>query len=335
MTTRAFNQYMEMYYKEHPQFPDNLRELIHEQYNTAEETAIIRVNTLDHSHDNIAVLHHPLEANFLTKQHSHDYFELMYVSKGSCTQKIGSTVCNLSTGDFCLLNPYVTHEIDIDSQETFLFNIMIKESLFKESFFCMITGNDLISNFFATSLFAESQQKSYLYFPKTENTTAENHIHSLIIELYEKKLGYQKAAENYLALLFMELTRSLQSRIDKENFAIMGGNPLSEILAYINQHKLDVTLTSVAEQFHYHPKYLSALIKKYTNKSFSEILQETKLQEVCYYLKDTSLSIDEISQLMGYYDRSYFNRLFKKTFQMSPGQYRAVYCQSPSILSTD
>lgn len=266
-----------------------------------------------------------MEANFLSKQHSHDYFELMYVSRGSCTQKIGDEACNLSAGDFCLLNPFVTHEIDIDSPDTFLFNIMIKPGLFKESFFCMITGNDLISNFFATSLFAESRQKSYLYFPGEENTVSASHIHSLIIELYEKKLGYQKAAENYLALLFMEFARTWQNRIDRENYAIMGGNPLSEILAYINQHKLDVTLTSVADHFHYHPKYLSSLIKKYTHKSFSEILQDAKLQEVCHYLKNTGLSIDEISQLMGYYDRSYFNRLFKKTFQMSPGQYRELY----------
>lgn len=325
MTSRAFNQYMEMYYMEHSEFPDNIGELIYKCYSNPEDTARLLVDSLDHSHNNIAVIRHPVEANCRRKQHSHDYFELMYVSKGSCTQKIGNVACNLSAGDFCLLNPYITHEIDIDSPETYLFNIMIKQGLFQDSFFHMITGNDLISNFFATSLFTESQQKSYLYFPGGENTTAANHIHSLIIELHEEKLGYQKVAENYLALLLMELARSLQDRIDQENYTMMGGNLLSEILAYINQHKLDATLTSVAEQFHYHPKYLSSLIKKYTHKSFSEILQEAKLQEVCYYLKNTRLSIDEISQLMGYYDRSYFNRLFKKTFQMSPGQYREVY----------
>lgn len=325
MTTRAFNQYMEMYYREHPPFPDNIKELIDSCFHDDKDTTRLPVNIFDSTPNNLAVISHPMEANFLSKQHSHDYFELMYVSRGSCTQKIGDEACNLSAGDFCLLNPFVTHEIDIDSPDTFLFNIMIKPGLFKESFFCMITGNDLISNFFATSLFAESRQKSYLYFPGEENTVSASHIHSLIIELYEKKLGYQKAAENYLALLFMEFARTWQNRIDRENYAIMGGNPLSEILAYINQHKLDVTLTSVADHFHYHPKYLSSLIKKYTHKSFSEILQDAKLQEVCHYLKNTGLSIDEISQLMGYYDRSYFNRLFKKTFQMSPGQYRELY----------
>lgn len=326
MSTRSFNQYIEMYYKEHPQFPDNLNKLILNTFDTTASIIELHADNVIPSDNNIVVTLHPWEANNTCgKQHCHDYFELMYVSKGSCTQKIGDIQCNLSAGDFCLLNPLITHDISIDTENTFLFNLMIKPKLFQDSFLCMLDGSDIISNFFTTSLFTASQQKSYLYFPSTENITTSKHIHALIIELYEKKLGYQKAAKNYLALLFTELARIWQHRIDKENFALMGGNPLSEILTYMNQHKQEVTLTSVAERFHYHPKYLSSLIKKYTNKSFSELIQEAKLQEVCFYLKNTTLSIDEITQIMGYYDRSYFNRLFKKTYQMSPSQYREMY----------
>ena len=249
----------------------------------------------------------------------------MYVSKGSCTQKIGNVQANLKAGDFCLLNPYVTHVIDIDSPETFLFNIVIKPSIFRASFLCMLTGNDLISNFFVSSLFTESQQKSFLMFSSGENVTAVSLIETLILELLDKKMGYPKATENYLALFFLELARSQQNRLDQENFNIMGNNQLSDILAYISQHKQDVSLSSVAEHFHYHPKYLSSLIKKYTNKSFSEILQESRLQETCDYLKNTTCTIDEIAQLTGYYDRSYFNRMFKKNFGLTPGEYRKQF----------
>lgn len=277
MTAHAFNQYMEMYYREHPEYPDNLGSLIQKCYNTPENTARLHVNSISSSPDNIVILRHPMEANSLTKQHSHDYFELMYVSKGSCTQKIGEIPCNLSAGDFCLLNPYITHEIDTDSEETLLYNIMIKQTLFQESFLCMITGNDLISNFFVTSLFTESQQKSFLYFPGAENTVATNHIHALIIELHEKKLGYQKAAENYLALLFMELARTWQNRIDQENYTMMGGNPLSEILAYISQHKQEVRVkysSAYCEVFHLFLIYGNSktLFSDSRHKQFIEII---------------------------------------------------------------
>lgn len=322
MSTRSFNQYIEMYYAERHQWPSDLAQRIGSLYDSIDPVIELQADVILPTTNNIIVTLHPKEANNRIKQHSHDYFELMYVSRGSCTQQIGDAQCNLSAGDFCLLNPFVTHEIDIDSEDTMLFNIMIKQKLFKVSFLCMLEGTDFISNFFATSLFTASKQKSYLYFPHTENMDSSKHIQALIIELYEQKMGYRKAAENYLALFFTALARVWQSRIDKENYSMMGNNPLSEILTYINQNKRKVTLASVAEQFHYHPKYLSALIKKYTNKSFSEIIQEARLQEICYYLTETPLSITEIADLMGYYDHSYFNKIFKKIYHMSPGQYR-------------
>ncbi len=324
MTTKAFNNYIDMYYKEHPgnHSSEELLHLIDSTYDTPGETVELQVNSIDRSPDNIIVVPHPWEANNKSKQHSHDYFELIYVSRGTSTQRILDQKCDMKAGDFCLLNPSITHRIDIDTKDTLLFNIMIKTSLFKNSFLYMITGNDLICNFFTSSLYAESTQRAYLYFAGEENTTAANHIQSLIIEFLEKKLGYQKVTENYLALLFMELARGWQEIIDKENYSLMGNNHLSEILAYINQKKQSVTLASVAEHFHYHPKYLSSLIKKYTNKSFSEIVQEAKLQEARYYLETTNMSVDEIAQIVGYYDRSYFNRTFKKYFDMSPSGYR-------------
>ena len=334
MSTKAFNQYMKMYY-ESAEIQNSVSPLYNFNelgFSSRKTNDRIYINSISNSLDNLLVLRHPLRANNSHLQHSHDYFELLYVSEGSCKQTIGTTPCNLSAGDFCLLNPFVTHSVQIANDETSLYNIMIKESLFKDSFLCMITGNDLISNFFASSLFNESQEKSYLYFSGNSNREAEKHLQSMIIELVEQKLGYHKVAEHYLALFFMELARSQQQRIDKENYSLMGGNSLSEILTYINQHKLDVSLTSVAEKFHYHPKYLSHLIKKYTKKSFSEIIQELKLQEACYYLKNTSLSISEISQLVGYYDHSHFNHLFKKEFEMSPSEYRKTSQMKSSII---
>lgn len=324
MSLRAFNNYIDMYLKEH--LLPNKQSLISciESAKTS-TTGIVEPLTsakILKASDNIMVMLHPTEANDLVSTHCHDFFELIYLSRGSCTQNINGISRNLKEGDLCLLNPQSKHAIATDSEDALLFNILINRSLFQESFLCLIAENDLISNFFLTSLFKESEEQHFLYFPRNESSNSGPLIQSLIREFYEKHFGYQKSMECYLALLFNELIRFQKKRIDEDTFEIMGNNPLSEILIYMNVHKYNVTLQSVAKEFHYHPNYLSTLIKKYTNKSFSEIIQEAKLQEVCYYLTKTDIPIEEIGHIMGYYDRSYFNRVFKKHFQMTPGEYR-------------
>lgn len=325
MSIRSFNQYIDMYFREHPtDIPEDVFVKMRNHWDIFGKENLLSLTSgelLDCT-DNIVILCHPQIANTLDFPHSHDYFELIYLSRGTCTQIIDGISCNMSEGDICMLSPNSQHIIRTDSPDTLLFNIMINRSLFQESFLCLIAENDLISNFFLTALFTASENQKYLYFPRHENSASGNLIQALIREFYGAEFGYRKSMECYLALLFTELIRCHKNRIDQDNYELMGNNPLSGILTYMNLHKCDVTLNSVAEKFHYHPNYLSALIKKYTNKSFSEIIQDAKLQEACFYLKNTDIPIEEIGQLMGYYDRSYFNRVFKKHFKMAPGEYR-------------
>lgn len=333
MHIRAFNQYIDMYFQEHPSL-DN--ETLMHAIETCEQQSeyFISSDYIFKSDDNILVLRHPFAANGRRHPHSHDYFELIYVSRGNCTQIINDRECNLKEGDLCLLNPNDKHFIDIGHPDDLLFNIMIKPSLFRESFLCLIAENDFISNFFLTSLFTVSKQNSFLYFPRYITSSSGTIVQSLIKEFFEQQLGYRKSMECYLALLFTELMRCHREQIDQENYEMMGNNQLSAILAYMNQHKTVVTLSSVAKEFHYHPNYLSSLIKKYTNKSFSEIIQEAKLQEACYYLRYSEASIEEIVMLLGYYDRSYFNRVFKKHYDMSPNDFRKSHRMQNDINSS-
>lgn len=326
MTTKAFNQYISMYMAEHP-ISDALRVKyqIQETFATMTSIPTLHIDNIFPSDNNIVLSIHPFMVNELVKEHSHDFFELIYLSKGTCQQTIEQKICNISEGDIYLLNPNISHSVSVGTEQDLLFNIMIKPELFNAFFLYSIEGTDLIRTFFVNSLFTATQEKSYLYFPRSENNVCSTLIQQLILELLEKKLGYQKAAENYLALLFTELTRTWQRQIDR-NVQEMNRNEgqITEIINYINTHKNNVTLNSVADHFHYHPKYLSSLIRKYTNRSFSDILKDAKLQEICYYLKYTNLIIDEIAEKAGYSDRSYFNRMFKKSFHMTPVQYREL-----------
>lgn len=321
MTNKAFQQYMDMFYRENPTESKAYQRIMNDFYGgSGEALPILHADSICAGDCNLGVFMHPYITGDHCLVHVHDCFELIYLSRGRCIQTIGEDACNMSEGDICILDPNVTHRVDLESATDQLFHIMIRPAMFQHAFLNVVSRSDLISDFFINSLFANDRRQSYLYFPHAGNASARVIAQRLIIELYEKKPGYQRVVESYLDILFTELVRSRQPQ-DGEHTKT-GSGSFSRILDYINRNLLDVSLTSVAEEFHYHPKYLSSLFIKYTGKSFSEIVQDARLQRSCYYLQYTDLSVEEISRRMGYQDRSSFNRIFKRAFQMTPTQYR-------------
>ncbi|CAH1221686.1 Protein-glutamate methylesterase/protein-glutamine glutaminase [Paenibacillus auburnensis] len=104
-----------------------------------------------------------------------------------------------------------------------------------------------------------------------------------------------------------------------------GGTPaMQKILLYIDEHySRQLTLTEVAREFHFNPSYLSNYFTLHNKEGFNEYLNRVRIGKACLLLKESpSLSIAEISSLVGYSDHSYFTRVFRKLMGISPSQYR-------------
>lgn len=96
-----------------------------------------------------------------------------------------------------------------------------------------------------------------------------------------------------------------------------------EILAYIKEHATEeLTLSLVAERFHYNPSYISALIKREFGKNFSKYITEVRMEQSKKLLRETHLSTGEVAANVGYKDASYFSQVFKKETGLTPQDYR-------------
>lgn len=71
--------------------------------------------------------------------------------------------------------------------------------------------------------------------------------------------------------------------------------------------------------------YLSRYIKSRTGYTFSALVQKLRLKEAAYLLINSGLSVEEIVYRIGYTDLSNFYRVFKETYQMTPGEFRNLY----------
>jgi two-component system, response regulator YesN len=88
--------------------------------------------------------------------------------------------------------------------------------------------------------------------------------------------------------------------------------------------RADITLTSVASQYHFSPSYFSLLFKQYTGKSFINYMTSLRIKHASQLLETTSMKVYEIAQKVGFQDVKYFSRLFKKMQKVTPEEYRQL-----------
>lgn len=85
-----------------------------------------------------------------------------------------------------------------------------------------------------------------------------------------------------------------------------------------------IGLASLSEHVSRNPSYLSRFIKQNTNKNFSQILTERRMEEAKNLLRNTNLKVPQIAEKTGYPNVRYFTRVFHSQFSMSPTDYRKI-----------
>ena len=75
--------------------------------------------------------------------------------------------------------------------------------------------------------------------------------------------------------------------------------------------------------YHYNEKYLGTLFKKQTGLSFHDYLNHRRLYRSRMLLEQSGDSILSIATRVGFNNVTYFNRLFKAYYGVSPSQMRA------------
>lgn len=95
-------------------------------------------------------------------------------------------------------------------------------------------------------------------------------------------------------------------------------------IEYIKEnYNKKLTLIEVAEHTHVSQWHLSKLLNKHSGKNFHDILNSVRISQAKKLLKDVSLRISDISDMVGYADSAHFSRVFKKEVGVSANTYRS------------
>jgi two-component system response regulator YesN len=103
--------------------------------------------------------------------------------------------------------------------------------------------------------------------------------------------------------------------------------PIRIAQEYLAQHYQDelLSLEGVSEIVHLNSSYFSALFKKSVGQGFAEYVLDLRIKKAKELLSETNLGIAQIALQVGYHDPKHFTKIFKKTCQIKPIEYRKLY----------
>ena len=103
---------------------------------------------------------------------------------------------------------------------------------------------------------------------------------------------------------------------------------VDKVIQYIGLHyKEEINLGDLAGEFFVVPTYLAKRFKEKKNCTVMQYLENVRLKKARELLETSSLSISDISLMVGYNDPNYFARSFKKVYELTPREYRNICCE--------
>lgn len=95
-----------------------------------------------------------------------------------------------------------------------------------------------------------------------------------------------------------------------------------EIINCIREDYKNVTLESLSDKFHLSKPYLSKYIKEKAGMTFQDVVKKERMKKARILLRETNQTVESIAAEVGYENVEHFNRLFKKSYDITPVQYR-------------
>lgn len=138
-----------------------------------------------------------------------------------------------------------------------------------------------------------------------------------LIKVLEERNDVQKAWDSIWALL----QRMTMSNYDKNRHSSLA--LIKRIKSYIDENysKTDMSLTTVADEFHITEVYVSKLFKQESGENFSKYVEKLRLEKANEYLAEGNRRIAEIAALVGYGSVQAFRRAYKRVYGIAPSDF--------------
>ena len=227
--------------------------------------------------------------------HLHRSYELLYVVKGNLTAFVDNRHFPMNPGDFILILPYEIHSYRNENHAECYISVFSPDYI--QEFYKRTAKQALEKPVFRLEEPVFHHMKQYLFLDNTR-------------PLYSKAYLY------YIAARLLEESVLIPQTARRSDL-------LHQILTYIQEHYLEsLTLQDLASFLGYNRLYLSRYINSTLHLSFTDLLNQHRINYAAYLLGSTGDSISSIAFSCGYNNLRTFNRCFQEFEHCTPREYR-------------
>lgn len=248
--------------------------------------------------------------------HIHDFYELMYVYKGTVRHHLKDTDITLWETDAILFPPGTGHSVSAVGGEDLAVSIILPPTYFTPD----VLGQMMRLERLTTFLQQCHTDGSYLLWRGNGSAQLETYANSFLCEAFDPDV-YSGAAMDARLLLFL----TALERLNPGAGAVRQLNictDIDRIVEYIQQSFSSVTLHELSKRFGYSENYLSRMIKSRLGISFNDFRHQQCMRQSAFLLASTDYSVRQIAQEVGLSNLTFFYKLFDRYYGMSPAEYR-------------
>lgn len=252
--------------------------------------------------------------------HKHNFLELMYVYSGEMTHIIENKKITLYEGELLLLNQNVEHSVLFCNENDIIFNFIIKLE-YLEFLPHISQEKSILFDFIYSCLYSNENIGEYIIFRIRHDPFVKECIDNIITNIYTPHIHNELELKLLVGLLLTELMKQPKN-IEIYKTQSYEKKIVNSILEYILNNYQEGSLTKLSEMIHQPTYKICRLVKENTGQTFKQLIQEERMKQTVHLLKNTELSISQVMVEVGYENITYFYKLFKQKYKMTPYQLR-------------
>lgn len=247
--------------------------------------------------------------------HSHTYYEIIYIIKGSGIHQLNNNLLPYQSGDLFVISTDDEHYFDIKKRTRFFF-IKFTDTYFNSN--KKLSCDEFLLNTPENIMRDKSLKENVLKLDETCASILKNTIDNIRSYNCKANISTSPIAFYQILSIFGLIKESLQ----QQNIKITGsGIDNDQIISYIHQNiykpKL-VQIKTIADHFNISQSYFGTYFKRNFSISYRDYSNKLRVQLIEKRILNKHLSMKQIAYEFGFTDESHLSNYFKKQRNMKP-----------------